>query len=125
MRLRLLSELFGIVKLTPPQPFPAWLNHAPIFFIARTEDEFSTICPQTFIPDTLPYSANYRCLRVDGDLAFDAIGIVARVSKPLADAGLSLFLVSTHDRDYVLVKQADLNHAIDLYQQTGFTVIMP
>jgi hypothetical protein len=124
MHLRLLPDLFGIAKLTPPQSFPAWLNTAPLFFVARTEDEFSIMCPQQYIPDEIAYSADYRCLRVDGELAFDEVGVVARVSKPLADAGMSLFLVSTHDRDYVLVKQADLNHAIDIYQQAGFTVII-
>ena len=125
MQLRLLAEMFGIMKLTPPQVFPAWLNQAPVFFIARTEDEYSIMCPQEYIPNGVDYSADYRCLRVDGDLAFDAIGVVARVSKPLAEAGLSLFLMSTHDRDYVLVRQADLDTAITTYKTAGFVVIEP
>jgi uncharacterized protein len=122
MQLRLLSEIFGVMKLTPPQVFPAWLNNAPIFFIARTEDKYSIMCPQEFIPAGVDYRANYRCLRVNGDLAFDEIGVVARVSKPLADGGLSLFLVSTHDRDYVLVHQDDLETAITIYKTAGFVV---
>ena len=123
MHLRLLAEEFGIAKLKPPQIVPSWLSDATIFFVARTEDEFSIMCPQRCIPDDISYKADYRCLRVDGDLAFDEIGVVARVSKPLADAGLSLFLVSTHDRDYVLVHQRDLMTAIELYQTAGFVVI--
>ncbi|MEO8606320.1 MAG: ACT domain-containing protein [Chloroflexota bacterium] len=122
MHLRLLPELFGVMKLLPPQTFPPWLNQAPIFFLARTEDEYSIMCPQHSIPDGIPYAGNYRCLRVDGDLAFDEIGVVARVSKPLADAGLSLFVVSTHDRDYVLVRQADLETALAIYRAAGFMV---
>lgn len=122
MQLRLLPEIFGIAKLAPPQPFPLWLHDASLFFIARTTDEYSIMCPQQYIPETVTYSPDYRCLRVDGDLAFDEIGVVARVSKPLADAGLSLFLVSTHDRDYVLVRQADLTAALEVYQQAGFVV---
>lgn len=123
MRLRLLPETFGVMKLTPPQVFPAWLDQAPVFFVARTEDEYSIMCPQEYIPAEVDYSGGYRCLRVDGDLAFDEIGVVARVSKPLADAGLSLFLMSTHDRDYVLVRQADLDTAIAVYETAGFVVI--
>jgi hypothetical protein len=122
MKLRLLPEKFGIAKLPPRQPFPDWLTEASLFFIARTEDEYSIMCPQTYIPDTVVYSPDYRCLRVDGDLAFDEIGVVVRVSKPLADAGLSLFLISTHDRDYVLVRRADLATALEAYQQVGFIV---
>lgn len=122
MHLRLLPDLFGVMKLQPPQPFPAWLNDAPIFFIARTEDEYSIMCPQQYIPAGHNYAADYRCLRVDGDLAFDEIGVVARVSKPLADAGLSLFVVSTHDRDYVLVRQSDLETALATYRAAGFDI---
>ncbi|MBC8171047.1 MAG: ACT domain-containing protein [Anaerolineae bacterium] len=122
MQLRLLAEKFGVAKLSPPQAFPAWLSEANLFFIARTEDEYSIMCPEQYIPEAVPYSADYRCLRVDGDLAFDEIGVVARVSKPLADAGLSLFLVSTHDRDYVLVRQHDLVAVLEVYQQAGFVM---
>jgi len=123
MRLRLLPDVFGIAKLTPPQRFPLWLNDAALFFVAQTEDEYSIMCPQQYIPDEVLYSAGYRCLRVDGELAFDEVGVVARVSRPLAEAGLSLFLVSTHDRDYVLVSQIVLETAIGVYEAAGFTVV--
>lgn len=123
MLLRLLPEVFGVAKLTPPQVFPSWLVGASLFFVAQTEDEYSVICPQVHIPAEVEYSTGYRCLRVDGDLAFDEVGVVARVSKPLADAGLSLFLVSTHDRDYVFVRQADLDAALTVYRDMGFDLI--
>jgi len=124
MHLCLLPDLFGVMKLPPPQAFPAWLNQATIFFLAQTEDEYSIMCPQTYISAGVDYVGGYRCLRVDGDLAFDEIGVVARVSKPLADAGLSLFVVSTHDRDYVLVRQDGLETAIATYQAIGVSVSM-
>lgn len=123
MQLRLLPDLFGIIKLTPPQPFPNWLGEASIFFTARTEDEFSIMCPQHIIPDTITYNGGYRCWRVEGDMTLESVGVVAGVSKPLADAGLSLFLVSTHDRDYVLVHGRDLETSADIYQKAGFTLI--
>ena len=122
MQLKLLADTFGILKLTPPQPFPAWLAAAAVFFIAQTEDEFSIICPQPIIPATLDFSRDWRCLRAHGDLAFDEVGVVARLSKPLADAGLSLFLVSTHDRDYVFVQANDLEQALNIYRGIGFTL---
>lgn len=121
MQLRLLPELFGVLKLQPPQNFPPWLAGASPFFIAATHDEYSIMCPQRHIPAGITYNAGYRCLRVE-DVAFDEIGVVARVSAPLANAGLSLFLVSTHDRDYVLVHQNDLPAALAAYQTAGLTV---
>lgn len=121
MQLKLLPETFGILKLTPPQPFPAWLSAASVFFVAQTEDEFSVMCPQQIIPAEITYSPNWRCLRAHGELAFDEVGVVARLSQPLAEAGLSLFLVSTHDRDYVFVRSDDLPHALDIYRGRGIS----
>jgi len=122
MKLRLLPDTFGILKLTPPQDFPVWLGQARVFFVAQTSDEYSIFCPEDVIPEGIDYSGGYRCLRADGDLAFDEVGVVAKLSQPLADAGLSLFLVSTHDRDYVFVHRNDLHEALQIYRAKGFTV---
>lgn len=122
IHLRLLIERFSVLKLAP-QSFPAWLSDARLYFVAATEDEYSIMCPEAFVPTGIEHKAGYRCLRVEGNLAFDEVGVVARVSKPLADAGLSLFLVSTHDRDYVLVHQNDLRAAVGAYLTAGMTVV--
>ena len=123
LRLKLLADTFGILKLPPTQRFPVWVMDAPLFFVARTEDEFSVMCPQRYIPAGLSYSAGWLCLRVDGDLQFDEVGVAARVSRPLAEAGLSIFLVSTHDRDYVLIAEKDLQSALTVYENAGFHIV--
>ena len=97
-----LPELFGVCKLSADQKFPLWLPQQDIVFIARTIDELSIMCPQKYIPSEQIASRGWRCLRVDGDLAFDEVGVVARIATVLADIGLSIFVMSTHDRDYVL-----------------------
>lgn len=122
MQLKLLPDTFGILKLQPPQAFPTWLGQADIFFVAQTEDEYSILCPQKMIPEGIDYSANWRCFRADGDLEFDEVGVVAKLSKPLADAGLSIFLVSTHDRDYVFVQADNLQKALLIYGNIGFQI---
>jgi uncharacterized protein len=122
MKLKLLPETFGIMKLQPPQPFPSWLAQAEVFFVAQTEDEFSIICPQKIIPVGTDYSAEWSCLRADGDLEFDEVGIVAKLSKPLADANLSIFLVSTYDRDYVFVHADNLQKVLSIYVDIGFHI---
>ncbi len=122
LTLKLLPALFGILKLPQSTPFPDWLRDVPLYFVARTEDEFSVMCPQVAIPAGLDYSAGWHCLRVHGELAFDEVGVAARLARPLADAGLSIFVVSTHDRDYVFVAQDDLATALSIYKQVGFNM---
>ncbi len=117
-----LPELFAVCKLAPDQDFPSWLPYRDTVFIARTSDELSIMCPQKYIPSEQSASRGWHCLRIDGDLAFDEVGVVARIAKPLADRGLSIFVVSTHDRDYVLVEESDLDIALKTYEQAGFLV---
>ncbi|MGB1286015.1 MAG: ACT domain-containing protein [Aggregatilineales bacterium] len=117
-----LPDLFGVCKLPADALFPAWLPAHDVLFIARTSDELSIMCAQKYIPSEQDASRDWYCLRVDGDLAFDEVGVVARVASPPADAGLSIFVISTHDRDYVLVAKKDLEHAFQTYRQAGFLI---
>src|SRR5690349_16439378 len=122
LTLKLLPGRFGILKLPAAHPFPNWLADVSPYFVARTEDEFSVMCPEDVIPAELQYSGGWRCLRVHGGLAFDEVGVAARLSRPLAEAGLSIFVVSTHDRDYVFVSEQDLPKALSIYNHLGFWI---
>ena len=123
LSLKLFATPFGILKLAPSAPLPDWLAGVSPYFVARTEDEFSVMCPQEAIPVGVGYSADWRCLRVHGELAFDEVGVAARLSRPLAEAGLSIFVVSTHDRDYVFVAERDLSAALAIYERVGFLMV--
>jgi len=122
LSIKKLPELFGVCKLSSDEDFPSWLPRHDTIFIARTTDELSIICPQKYIPSEQVASRGWNCLRVDGDLAFDEVGVVARIATPLANARLSIFVMSTHDRDYVLVRGNDLEVALRTYEQAGFSI---
>lgn len=123
--LKQLPGSFGICKLPLDNALPDWLPSKGMVFIARTPDELSIMCAEQDIPTDVDASRGWCCLRVDGDLAFDEVGVVAKIAAPLADVNLSIFVVSTHDRDYVLVHQMDLEAAFSAYQQAGFRTLTP
>lgn len=122
MKLTILPELFGVMRLERPQPFPSWLGETAVFFIAQTEDEYSIICPRHLIPAQHEFDDNWWCIRVEGEMPFDMVGVAAALSQPLADNDISLLLVATHDRDYVLVKDHHLGRVIEIYQKEGFEI---
>ncbi len=124
MQLKLLSTPFAVLKLSPSEPIPTWATQSNHFFISKTSDELSIICPEQAVPSEVEASKAWRCFRVDGDLEFEQVGVVATVSKPIADAGISLFLVSTHDRDYVFVHVDSLEKAVETYKSIGFEIIV-
>jgi hypothetical protein len=59
---------------------------------------------------------------VAGRLDFSLSGVLASIANPLAAAGLSIFVVSTYDTDYVLVREATLGLAIEKLRSAGHEI---
>ena len=49
-------------------------------------------------------------------------GVLASLTTPLAEAGVSVFAISTFDTDYLLVKAEDLERAVDVLRRRGHTI---
>jgi hypothetical protein len=74
------------------------------------------------VPEGIPCERGWRCLRVAAAMPFSVVGVIASLTAPLAEAGISVFAVSTFDTDYLLVKEKDLKKAIDVLRRQGHTV---
>ncbi len=123
LTLYLLAETFGICRLERSAAIPAWALEAPWMSITRTSDELSVVCPESSIPDAVQAERGWRALRVAGVLDFSLIGVLASLTAPLAQAGVSVFAVSTYDTDYLLIRAADLSRAMAALRQAGHQVM--
>lgn len=74
------------------------------------------------MPPDVRCESGYRALRVRGPLPLNLIGILAAIADPQAEAGLSIFAISTFDTDYVLVKARDLDVAVTTLERAGHQV---
>jgi uncharacterized protein len=121
--LALLPETLAICRLTPEDPIPPWATASGSFLtISRTPEELSITLAQEAVPAGIRCERDYRALRVRGTLPPNLIGILLSIAKPLADAGLAIFAISTYDTDYVLVKQPDLPAALTALRAAGHQV---
>lgn len=57
---------------------------------------------------------DWRAFKLTGDVELASIGIIASLSKPLADAQISIFNVSTYQTNYILIEEKNLNKAVDI-----------
>ncbi len=109
--LTLLPGRFVVCRFAPDAPVPAWLFHesASVWSITRTTAELSVVCEEDDVPPSVtPAPLRWRAFQVDGPIPFEETGVIARISAPLAAAGVPIFVVSTHDTDLVLVPEAKL-----------------
>ncbi len=117
-----LPELFAVCRLGSDDPIPPWVSGARFFSITRTGDELSIVCPQQVVPEGVKCERGWRCLRVAGTMPFSVVGVLASLTTPLADAGISVFAISTFDTDYLHVSENDLAAAVEALERQGHTV---
>jgi uncharacterized protein len=102
---------------------PGWVAHAGEFVsITRTTDELSIVCAFDAVPAGVPMEGPWRAFKVEGPLVMTLIGVVASLANPLADAGISIFAISTYDTDYVLVHEPDFDAAAQALVAAGHSV---
>ncbi len=54
-----------------------------------------------------------------GPFDFSLTGVIASLVAPLAEAKVPIFLISTFESDYVLVRSSDLARAADALEDAG------
>ena len=112
LTLSILPEKFGICYLDKKSPLPEWVNGESAFTcVARTSDELSIILPQDKIPGGVIFEKDWRAFKVKGPIGFVLTGVVSSLSKPLADAKISILYVSTYETDYLFVEEKNLEKA--------------
>ncbi len=73
----------------------------------------------TQVPAGVKSERGWRCLKVRGPLDFGLTGILASLVTPLAEAGISVFAISTYDTDYLMVKQDTFETTISTLKSAG------
>lgn len=90
--------------------------------VTRTPDELSIVCDESMVPEGAAAERGFAALRVAGTLDMGMVGILRSIADPLADAGIALFVVSTFDTDYVLVRASHGGAATAALRAAGHTI---
>lgn len=122
LSLSLFTESFAICRLPADAPPPAWAITGDWFALTRTYDELSIVCAEQAVPADVQHVGGWRAFKVDGPLDFGLTGVLVALAAPLAEAGISIFAVSTYDTDYVLVRAHDADRAGEVLRAAGHTI---
>jgi hypothetical protein len=124
--LTVLTDRFVVSRFEARSAAPAWaLEGSGFAVVCRTDDELSIITAEARVPDPPAAAPRWRGLKVHGPFPFDAIGVLAALSRALTDARVSLLAISTHDTDYVFVQSPDLARAVRALRHAGHVVHTP
>jgi len=122
LTLTVMPGRWAVCRLDAQAVLPDWAFSGDFFSITRTTDELSMVCSEAGVPEGVLCERGWAGLKVEGPLAFSLTGVLASLAQPLAEAGISIFAVSTYDTDYLLVKVGDLERAVAVLTQERFEV---
>ncbi|MBQ1535882.1 MAG: ACT domain-containing protein [Ruminococcus sp.] len=95
-----------------------------LFFISRTDEEISLVCPTKDVPlNTCAREDGWKAFRICGTLDFSLIGILSKITYILARHNIGVFAVSTYNTDYILVKKERFDEALSALNRSGYTIV--
>ena len=93
-------------------------------FTGKTDEELSLVCRTSKIPDNaIEINDKWRALKVQGMPEFSLIGTLPDISSILAEQKIGIFVVSTYNTDYILIKSENYDKAINALRNEGYTIL--
>jgi hypothetical protein len=122
-KMRLLDGGFAVARLPAASAVPAWAAAGGFSSITRSDEELSVVCLQEYLPPDADAERDWRCLQVVGPLSFEEVGILTSLLRPLSEAGIPVFVISTFNTDYLLVKAADIERSLAALRAAGHEIL--
>jgi hypothetical protein len=124
MELKQIAGDFTVCKLSALSDFTDFHQDSGFWFLGKTDEELSLVCETSVVPEKAAEREDgFLAFRIEGVLDFSLIGILSKLSTILAENGIGIFVVSTFNTDYILVKKENYENALKLLRAAGYTII--
>ncbi|MFC6286473.1 ACT domain-containing protein [Nocardioides sp. GCM10027113] len=115
-------DALAVVRLGPGTEIPGWATSSTLFSVTATATETSLVCHASSVPTKARREGPFVAYQVAGPLDFALVGVLSALLAPLADAGISVFVLSTFDTDWILVPAGSADDADAAWAAAGHTV---
>lgn len=122
LSLKVLDDDYSICRLKNTDIVPKWADNSKFSSITRTKNELSIVCIQGAVPPDIKCEKDWKVIKIDSVLEFSMVGIISKISDLLAKNDVSIFVISTFDTDYVLVKSNNLSKTITVLSNAGYKI---
>jgi hypothetical protein len=118
--LRALAGTYSLLNLSVSSAIPPWAQQVTdaneMISITRSAYGFSIICPDSWVPVTLDaeHVPGWRVLRVEEPRDWAMHGLYARLTEPLSDDAISIYIVGAYNSDHILVRDQDFPRATQI-----------
>ena len=95
---------YAVCRFDAHEPMPAWVTNA---------------IDESILPEDIQckIERGFAAMRIIGTLDFAMVGVLAKLTSALAVANVPVFVISTFDTDYLLVRETDRALATNALEQ--------
>jgi hypothetical protein len=115
-------EKLVVAKLGPGAEVPAWAESSSVFAVIATATETTIVCAGRSVPKKVPQAGPYVAFAAADENGLDVPGVLHGLLAPLAEAGISIFALSTYPTDWILVPAEQAEAAAEEWRRRGHTV---
>jgi hypothetical protein len=115
-------EKMVVAGLPPGADVPPWAESASLFAISATAAETTIVCAGRSVPTKVKKEGPFTAFAVEGPLDFALTGVLHALLGPLAEAGISVFTISTYSTDWIMVPIGRADDAAEEWRRRGHTV---
>ncbi len=117
----LLDGRYALAQLPAGSPRPDWVR-GQFTAVIESPEGISVVCAETAVPAGVKSRGGFRCLEIGGSFELESVGVVTAAVRPLAAAGVSVFVYSTWQTDYVLIQEYDFPRASMALKEAGHAI---
>ncbi|HEX4190058.1 MAG TPA: ACT domain-containing protein [Marmoricola sp.] len=115
-------EKMVVASLAAGADVPEWAESASVFAIIATATETTVLCAGRSVPKKVKQHGPLTAFAVAGELDFALTGVLSGLLAPLAEAGISVFTISTFPTDWILVPTEKAEAAAEEWRRRGHSV---
>ncbi len=117
--LKALGETYSLVNLPSTAGIPDWIHQEAgeqLVSMTRSIYGFSVICPDSWVPKEIDavQVAGWRALRVEAPRDWAMHGLYSRLTQPLADDAISIYIIGAYNSDHMIVRGQDFSRAVQI-----------
>ncbi|RDU23875.1 ACT domain-containing protein [Anaerosacchariphilus polymeriproducens] len=118
LRLKVINREFSICKIKNINQVN--LNDD-FCFVGKTDEELSLVCLSDMLPkDYIECDPGWTGFRIQGILDFSLVGVLSPIAKILTEKQIGIFVVSTFNTDYILVKNHNFLSSKKALEEAGY-----
>ena len=122
-KLRLLDEKFVISKMPNFAKLPSVFAEGEMCFMMRSEEDLTIISPEFMAPNNVQQEIGFRCIRTDGEIPMNSVGVVSSLIEPLSAAKISIYVTSTYNSVFIFLMEESLVNATQALQHAGYEFV--